>query len=154
MKVTNPRMTGWDLAFQPYTFIIKHRWGKHHANTDFFSCQMGQEFMDKRAHVEEGECYNPASEASYCSAALPPLLVSAPAGAGSSCPREKTTKEGWGHRPWDHQQVLHVIDLRGHTYDGGCPCPLAPCFPMVVQLVSMSVIGVEMDQAESGFGTL
>lgn len=37
MKDTNPRLTWWYMALQPYVFTIWYRKGKEHANADFFS---------------------------------------------------------------------------------------------------------------------
>lgn len=54
MKATHPWLIRWYLALQPYAFTVKHRCGKDHANTDFFSRQMVCEFLDERAHLGGG----------------------------------------------------------------------------------------------------
>lgn len=36
MKDTNLRLMCWYLTFQPYRFSIRYRWGRNHANADFF----------------------------------------------------------------------------------------------------------------------
>lgn len=56
MRETNPWLTHWYLALQPFHFTIHYRKGCLHANTDFLSQQAVNTYLDEQAGGTGGGC--------------------------------------------------------------------------------------------------
>ncbi|XP_075779191.1 uncharacterized protein LOC142827431 [Pelodiscus sinensis] len=82
MKNSNPRLTRWYMALQPYRFDVEYRAGKKHQNADFFS----------RAFEPVGDEGDPSVRGGVCDGPAPDQ------GRGERSPRRPSLSRGRGER--------------------------------------------------------
>ena len=122
MKETNPRLTRWYLALQPFAFTVQYRKGAEHVNVNYFSRQgpWAKSEEERTALLDVGVCETQGESIEALTRVSSSLKIKQEAQTNLPAPPIETKQ--WGVDTWELEWELLKMTVvtqtendRGHT---------------------------------------